>query len=352
MRVRRVQSCRRPRHSVLCRQQGFALLELAVAAAIVTMLTIWAASALANRLEDARSEATGRWLLSIRTAAMEMASAEYEALAGLAPAKFSYSDLLAPTLAELQQAGHLAKGFPLSSPFGHSANVHILTNGGCPGENCLPEILVTTLASTTGKPDDIDPTVVGQVLLSTQGYGGAVHAESPERVRGAVFDLPNTSLPGMTAPLPVGTVAAHGGADSGLHTRFVRMRDSRDPDLQGALSVRKDVQAGGALSGQVLGLQAVATPGAACSGVGVFSRSTSGNLLSCQRGRWAYEDGGFGGAYASNNRFGCRHYTGVSTANPRTGRCSCPAGYSAVIVSAGGKWTEDEGWTTGYVCVR
>jgi hypothetical protein len=42
----------------------------------------------------------------------------------------------------------------------------------------------------------------------------------------------------------------------------------------------------------------------------------------------------------------------VSTANPRTGACSCPAGYSAVIVSAGGKWTDTEGWTTGYVCVR
>lgn len=332
------------------RQKGLALLELAVAAALAVMLVVWAASLLANRAEDARAEAAGRWLLAIRSAAIDMALTQFDALAGVSPPPSDYADLHAPTLDELKRAGHLAADFPLLSPFGQPASVRVLAGGSCPGDDCRPDVLVTTLAMLPGAAAP-DPALTGQVLLSAQGYGGAVHPQSPDRLRGALFDLPNPPE-GAAGPYPVGTVAVHGGGETGLYARFVRMRDRRDPDLQGGLGVREDVRAGGdVIVGGALAMPSSAMPGDACGEAGRFSRTAAGALLSCQSGRWAMEGGGFGGAYSLNNRYGCRNYTGQSTANPRTGGCSCPAGYRAVIVSEGGKWTETEGWTTGFVCV-
>jgi len=343
------------------RQKGVALLELAVAAAIAAMLAVWAASLLVNRAEDARAEAAGRWLLAIRAAAIDMMLTQSDALAGIGTAPPGYADPHAPTLAELRQGGHLAVDFPLFSPFGQTAEIRILTGTGCPGDACRPDVLVTTLAAPPGA-DAVDPAAMGQVLMASQGYGGAVHAQSPERLRGALFDLPNP-VTGSSVAYPVGTVAVHGGGEAGLHARFVRLRDWRDPDLQGGLSIRQGVQAGGnvtvdgkvtatgALTGGTLGLQASAVPGSACAAPGLFSRTASGALLSCQAGRWRASEGGFGGAYAVNSRYGCRSEYGVSMANPRTGKCSCPSGYAAVVVSEGRMYSEEQSFIRGYVCV-
>jgi len=343
------------------RQKGVALLELAVAVAIAAMLAIWTASLLVNRAEDARAEAAGRWLLAIRSAAIDMMLAQFDALAGIGTAPPGYADPHAPTLAELRQGGHLAADFPLLSPFGQPAQVRILTGAGCPGEGCRPDVLVTTLAAPPGA-DAADPAAMGQVLMATQGYGGAVHAQSPEKLRGALFDLPNP-LAGSSVAHPVGTVAVHGGGEAGLHARFVRLRDRRDPDLQGGLSIRQGIQVGGdvtadgnvtaagALTGGTLGLQGSAVPGSACAAPGLFSRTASGALLSCQAGRWRANEGGFGGAYAITNNNGCRNEYGVSLANPRTGKCSCPPGYAAVVVSEGRMFSEELSFIRGYVCV-
>jgi len=344
------------------RQKGVALLEMAVAAAIAAMLAIWAASLLVNRAEDARAEATGRWLLVIRSAAIDMLLTHFDALAGMGPVPAGYADLHAPSLAELRQGGYLAMGFPLLSPFGQPAQVHILTQAACPGETCRPDVLVTTWAATPGA-DAADPAAIGQVLMSAQGYGGAVHAHSPGRLRGALFDLPNP-ISGAMLTYPVGTVAVYGGGETALHARFVQMRDRRDPDLQGSFSVRQDIQAGGditangkvaatgTLTGHALGLQGSDVPGSACAAPGLFSRTVSGALLSCQAGRWLEQgSGSFGGAYAVHNYYGCRTEYGVSLANPRTGKCTCPPGHTAVKVSEGRMFSEEQSWMKGYVCV-
>jgi len=327
-------------------ERGFALLELAFAAAAASLVAVWAASALANRVDDAAAQSTGRWLLGVRQAVDRMLVQDYDILAaGLPDSDAGYADRYAPTLAELKAHGHLPSSFPERPPLGGGAVIRVLRDA-CPGVQCRVHALVHTLAPVR-KPGvgGVDPALIGGVVQAAGGYGGAVYGWDAGRVRGALFDLPNP-LPGQAA-LPEGTVAAYAGLDAAGFERFVRMRDLRDPDLQGNLTVSGDVSAGGYLQ-----VGALAQAGAACESPGQVARDAQGGLLSCRAGQWrGGADGGFGGAYAMNSIYGCKHYTGASTANPRTGDCSCPSGYAAVIVSAGGKWLDTEGWTTGYVCV-
>jgi len=327
-------------------QRGFFLLELAIAAAVAAMAAAWAASILADRVDDAAAESTGRWLLGVRHAVDRMLVREYDALAGGQDGQAAgYADPYAPTLAELKAHGDLPAGFPERPPLGGGAAVRVLREGACPGASCRVHALVHTLAPV-GRPGraGADASLLGAVVQAAGGYGGAVREWAPGRVRGALFDLDNPT--GGGRPLPPGTAAAYAGLDAAGYDRYVRMRDTRDPELRGDFTVQGRVAAG-----SYLRAGAVEQAGTACDGDGLTARDAAGGPLWCRSGRWQGADGGFGGAYASNSTYGCRHYTGKSTANPRTGKCSCPAGYQAVIVSSGGKWSETEGWTVGYVCV-
>jgi prepilin-type N-terminal cleavage/methylation domain-containing protein len=87
-----------------------------------------------------------------------------------------------------------------------------------------------------------------------------------------------------------------------------------------------------------------------CSGEGrlAVSTTTSGLILSCQSGAWRKLGGAVGGAYISWSDGRC----GVE--NSMTGGCSCPAGYSPLLVSLSVTYIGD--WITGadnsgYVCI-
>jgi len=337
-------------------QQGFALLELAIAAAVTSMVVIWAASKWVEQVEDAAAQTTGVWLLEIKRALDGMLALHFDSLAnGVAPLDASgqplYADPWAPTLAELKMHGHLPSAFPELSALKLGAGIRLIRGTDCPGAGCRLDALAYTLAPLVVRGSAApDAMRIAAVTMATAGYGGSVMARAPYRLRGAAFDFVNP-LPGGQALAP-GTVAVWSGLEDADQARFVHMRDTRDPDLKGSLSVAAAVSSGGRLSaGEHLWLKGTASLGARCEQSGLFARDPSGALLACLSGVWANE-GGFGGAYAINNRYGCRHYSGLSTANPRTGSCSCPGGFTAVLVSAGGKWTETEGWTEGFICVR
>jgi hypothetical protein len=339
------------------RQRGFSLLGLALALALTVMAAIWASSQLVQRIEEAAARSTGVWLSQIRLAVAQVLSDHFKALAkGEAPrdghGTLLFADFLAPTLGELRAGGFLPADFPDRSAMGFAAQVRLARAPGCPGERCRLDGLVYT-AQPVLKTGTQSPDLIGMaaVIDAAGGYGGAVWPGSPGRLRGAAFDFANPLAAGTPAHAP-GTLALWAGAgarDGGPDLdRFVQIRDTRDPQLQGALSVASSVSVGAHLS---LGAQAAA--GQYCGFAnGTMANSAQGELLTCQSHAWMPASGGFGGAFSMNYPLGCYHYTGASTANPRTGACSCPAGYSAVIVSAGGFWKETEGWTTGYVCVR
>ncbi|SAI57392.1 prepilin protein [Bordetella ansorpii] len=337
-------------------RRGFALIELSIALLVGTLLAVWGSAALMRRADDVAAQATGKWLLEIRHAASRMLERHFDALAaGSRPVdeqgRWRYADPMAPTLAEFRSQGLLPAGFPETAAGGAQARIRLFRPNACPGANCRVEALVYSTQALQGADGTPDAMRLAELVAATEGHGGHATAASGGRLRGAAFDFANPYAPGA-AVLPAGTPVLWAGMDLATADRYVRRFDSRDPQLQGSLTTSGSVVSGGRLISQEYLLLGVATVGQACNVSGLAARSNPGGMLTCRNGAWAAEDGGFGGGFAENNRFGCHHYTGISTANPRTGACSCPAGYSAVIISAGGKWNDDEGWTTGYICVR
>lgn len=345
------------------RQGGFSLAGLALALALSSLVALWASNQLVQRIEDAAARSAGVWMAQVRLAAAGMLARHFDAWAnGAAPLDDAgaalFADPLSPTVAELRSLAHLPGDFPETSALGFGAQVRVLRGGDCPGERCRIDALVYS-ATPVLKRGARSPDLVGlaSVIEAAGGYGGAVWPETPGQARGAAFNFGNPLMPGAPAYAP-GTVALWAGAGPELGADpvpafpdlepFVRIGDARDPVLAGSLTVAASVAAGAYLR-----VGARGQPGHACGlANGTMASTDAGELLACQSGVWQPASSGFGGAFSTNNRFGCRHYTGQSTANPRTGNCSCPAAYQPVIVSAGGKWTETEGWTTGYVCVR
>jgi len=348
---------------------GFALLELSIALLVGTLLAVWGTAALMRRVDDAGAQAMGVWLLEVRQATARMLERHFEALAaGAAPrdgqGRALYADPTAPTLAEFRAQGLLPEGFPDASTGGVQARVRLLRTQPCPGDTCRLDALVYTsqpLRTSNGEPD-----LMRMAVLSgaAGGYAGYAMAGQGGRLRGPAFDFPNPYAAGVAA-LPAGTPVLWAGMDLATADRYVRRHDTRDPLLETSLTATGGITAGGAIqaaagvssggrlkTAEFLELGGTVTAGRACPSSALVARLDQGGLATCRNGVWTGEDGGFGGAYADNNRYGCAQYGGQSTVNPRTGKCSCPAGYRKVIVSAGGKWNDVEGWTTGYVCVR
>lgn len=344
-------------------QRGFSLLGLALTLALTSMIAIWASSQLVQRIEDAAARSTGVWLTQVRQAAADVLKQHFSALAkgeslqGEAGVPL-FADPYAPTVAELRASAHLPADFPERAAMGFAARINIAKSEACPGERCRIDALVYSakpvLKAGTHAPDLVS---IAAVIDSAQGYGGAVWPEAPGQVRGAAFSFPNPWAAGAPA-LSAGTVALWAGVGAQAEadrppampdlSAYVKIGDVRDPMLGGALTVASSINAGAYLS---VGARAVARDSCHVA-TGTIASTHDGELLSCQFGVWQRASSSFGGAYSINHPRGCRHYTGVSTANPLTGQCSCPPGFAGVIVSAGGKWSETEGWTTGYVCVR
>ncbi len=351
-----VRMARRPRPTLAQRcARGFSLPGLVLALALSSMAAIWASSQMVQRIEDAAARSAGVWLTQIRLALAEMLARYLAVLAkGEAPRTEQgvalFADPFAPTLGELRGLGLLPADFPDRSAMGFTAQIRISRSSACPGESCRVDGLVYSATPLVKRgTQSLDLTGIAAVIDAAGGYGGAVWPAMPGLVRGAAFSFTNPLVSGAPAYAP-GTLALWAGAGGGGQgqDRYVKIRDTRDPQLQGDLSVASSAQVGSYLK-----VGARASAGLPCSvGTGTIATSEQGELLTCQSGAWASASGGFGGAYRFNFPLGCYDPAGRSTANPRTGACSCPGGYQPVIVSAPGPWNDTEGWTTGYVCVR
>ena len=335
-------------------QAGFSLVELALALALTALIAIWASSQVAHRIEDAAARSSGVWLAQARGAMEQTLLRHFDAwAAGQAPKAAGgaplFADSTAPTVDELRRAGALPAGFPLQSALGFGARIRIVRTDTCPGQPCRLDALIYAdkpLWKTGTQYPDL--AAIAVVIESAGGHGGAVWPTAPSALRGAAFNFANPAAPGAPA-YPVGTVAAWAGLEQSDADKYVKLRDARDPDLQGNLTV-----AGRLHAREYLELQGQASAGQSCAGAPAgIARSGAGELLSCQSGLWQEASGGgFGGAFSINHPRGCVQMSGESTANPRTGACSCPRGYSAVMVSAGGVWDAEVGWTVGYICMR
>lgn len=334
------------------RQQGFALVELAIALLIATLLAIWGSSQLVDRINDAAAQSAATWMSSVRMAAHAYLERNRSALqlaeAPGALAHLGYADWSRPGLPEFKAAGLLSAGFPEHGIRGLSAVVQVLRSGSCPGTACRLEALVhgqpplpAVLSSSSGEQ------VVAQWLLAAQGQGGAVTASRPDRVGGAAFEFPNPAAPHLQA-LPPGTVAMAVTVEQLASADYLRVRDARDPLFQGDVTVGQDLraQADVDVQGRLL-IGAEAVDRGPCQAANQIARGQYGGLLVCRDQIWQSAGGRGGGGYSTNTKTGCA----PGTYNLVTGDCSCPAGYGAVRIAESGSIMAAEGLTRGYICI-
>lgn len=338
------------------RQRGYVLLELMLAAALAVLLAVWGTHALALALDAAAARSLAGWMLTVRQAAQAYVERYDRTLAGAAGpealADRGYADWSAPRLAELRADGLLSRGFPDLGPLGMAVSLRILRSGAsCPAaDDCRIEALIHTDRPLL-RQGRVDEHMLAHWLLGAQGWGGAVQARNTAQILGPAFGYDNPPAAGMQ-PLPAGTVAMAVTAANLAHLAYLRVGDARDPDFQGRASVAGDLETRGSLRVRdYLTIEAQENADAACNRTGAVAREYYGGLLVCRSGAWR-RIGGSGGGFAVNSLYGCRSSSGVSTANPLTDACSCPAGFAMVQISDSGSQPAPSGRTTGYLCVE
>ena len=338
------------------RQRGFAMLELVVAVLIATLLMVWGASTLVNRINDAAAQASAVWMLSIKKATQAYIERHARALASAgnttALTGKGYADWTAPRISELKADQLLAPGFPEYGARGLTVAIAILRSGSCPGADCRIEGLVhSTQAVKKPSTGYVDEQMIAQWLMAAQGWGGVVTGSRPDRVSGAAFAWPNPPVPGLNL-LSVGTIALAVTSEQLSSLDFLRVRDDRDPDFQDTLSVKGDITTQASLNVQrYVSIAAHEYAQTLCTTPGAIASEHIGGLLVCRNGRWRSAGRGGGGGYTFNSRYACEDRYGMSTANPVTGSCTCPADFMAVRISDSGPHGAPDYQTWGYLCV-
>ncbi|MEO6985135.1 MAG: hypothetical protein ABI155_07305 [Paralcaligenes sp.] len=337
-------------------QEGHALVEWMLAALLATLLTVWGAGTLVNRLNDSAAQSGAAWMLTVKKA-VQLYVQRYDQVL-LKAANFTelnhkgYANWSTPSVAELKADGLLSAGFPEHGPRSMAVSVLLMRRATCPGTDCrLDVLLYSNQALVQRGALPVDETMVAQWLLASEGWGGTVSRGRPEYIAGASFGFANPPVSSMAA-LPVGTLVMAITAEQLGSSEFLRVGDERDPDFRGAATVAGDIKSGGSLSAQkYLKLGAQETAFTPCSENGVVARQYYGGLLVCRDHLWRLSGGG-GGGFSVNTLHGCRSSSGSSTANPVTGSCSCPLDYFVVGISDSGAQPSPDGRTMGYICVE
>nr|MBF0684794.1 prepilin-type N-terminal cleavage/methylation domain-containing protein [Pseudomonas sp.] len=274
-------------------QRGFALLELAIAAAILTLGAIWMATRISNDVQDAGARATARYLLSVKGAVQAMMVEHFDHLAGYPP-PFGGTPSPAPpawlaaampldlSIAQLRQPradgqpGYLSADFPDHPVYGEQASVRLWREGACPGEACRLQAIVHTTAPVRAADElAYSPELVGEVMMASEGFGGHSPPGAPGYIRGAIFNVPNP------VGEAVGIVAVSASLDTTMFHQFVRQGDTRQVWLQNSLDV---VGAVSTATGMVL--NTVVEPGASCAHEGMYASTARQSLAMCMTGVW------------------------------------------------------------------
>jgi Tfp pilus assembly protein PilV len=223
---------RKPRRSV---QRGFALLEVGVAALVLSVIVGYALQRNAQTVDDTLAETTATYLGVIATGAQRLTLTNFNEYANNTPIA-GVANALRPTLDELKTAGLIQSGLRSLTPTNQTARIDVARTN-CPGASCL---LVATVCTTEplmvrGKfRDDL----ATNAASSLKGSGARSMIGSGAIVRGATIQIanPNGNVEGV--------VCAQNVVDTALFNRFLTLNDPRDINLLGSLTVGGSVGSG------------------------------------------------------------------------------------------------------------
>ncbi|MCZ8411281.1 hypothetical protein O9649_26185 [Achromobacter dolens] len=289
-------------------QAGFALVELTVAVLLFTLLTAYAAMDARRKADESAAEATGRYLMKIRGAVVDLqlkheAWLRGEDLTNLPSASYppppalTWVDVAGAKVArggpaDLKALGLLPPAIPPYPPLGDVARFALVRQGACPGDECRTSAYVyvchpisaarslrrnAECAPPGADRSRYDQALLSKVVLASEGYGGHDARES-NNVRGPLMDVPREWFDFGTQP---GHAVIAASLDATPFGQFVRHGETRPVTLHNTLTVGQTIQ-----SNKGLLLNTSVTPSAACTLEGVYASTASKTLAVCTGGVW------------------------------------------------------------------
>lgn len=294
-------------------QAGFTLLEVAFVLVIVTIALVVGAGAVKRNADDSAAEGTGRYLMQIRGALIDLQLKHEAWLRGVdvadAPAgtypvppaltwtTVAGAQVARGGLADLSALGLLPPSTPRYPSLGDTARFILVRQGTCPGEDCRTSAYVyschpiSDLRSSRQNAVCVPPSgsrarvmqaLLGKVIQAADGYGGH-DARAGTNVQGPLMDIPR-------AWFDFGPETGHAVLAAGLDAtpfgQFVRHGETRPVTLHNTLTVDGKLQSN---TGLLLNTAVVA--GAACTPEGLYASTANKLLAVCTGGAWFTQTG-------------------------------------------------------------
>lgn len=231
------------------KQAGFLMLELMAVLGLTAVLGVYASKEMVDKINSGRAEATGVYLETLKDGLDKYLNLNAQALS-MGAIVSGFSNPLAPTINELRTAQFLPAAFPLIDPM-RRRQIITVDRSGCPGATCsltaytyghIPLTSSCSAYAIDGACAGVQGTVwhvlADEIRAASHGYGTTVSLLAPTRLRGNTCDYP---APAGIGPATYGVCTTRTAA---IYSQFVRIRDDRDPDLQGDLSVVGKVKSG------------------------------------------------------------------------------------------------------------
>lgn len=210
--------------------RGFALVELILAISISAIIAVYANQQLVLASEEAVAEGGGTYLAVVAQAVERHVFVNFPNLAAGNDVPGTAVDLQ-PTLAEMIALNRLPAGFPARTPTRQLVRID-LTRTNCPGAGCqVTSTVCTTTAITMGGGGNPRYDLATVMYETQKGRGGVARYGDGANIRGPGLNVPN---PNGNVP---GVVCGSSFVDVGMFDSFVRIGDTRDPGLQGPLTV-------------------------------------------------------------------------------------------------------------------
>jgi len=296
------------RRRISTRQRGFALTGVMVALIIATLASLFAAGEIQRQIQDHAATSTGRYLLHVRDAVVDL-QVTYEAWlsnhsAASPPAvtltwtTAAGAQLAHGSVADLIAMGLLASDVPRYPTLGDSARFVLVRQGTCPGEDCHTSAYVYTchpistqrslranMACTepTGERAVVAQALLGKVLMASDGYGGH-DALTGSNVTGPL--MAGVSRDWFDFGDQPGHVVLAAGLNATPFGQFVRHGETRPVMLRNTLTVAGTIQSDAGLL-----LNTAVTPGTACTTPGLYAATANKLLAVCADGVWFAPDG-------------------------------------------------------------